>query len=339
MKIINLGRFAAAALLAVLVMPAPSAHAQERTPDRMAPLPPADGPVDKWGLTDRDWLTKMGPQLRAKAGFPHAFDRVLAAAKEGDVKAAALISGAYAAGSGTLTNSREALRWAMVASDGGLPFGHFILGLWYKDPEGLMARDVGKAAALFRQAVDSGHRIALVDLLLLFPTSEVTRHQQFAWAAYLDQAANEGLESENIDKLNQATNYNFRLSEILESAAYNNFGNSLLGSNVGPVIPATPCVTYFYNGPFTVFWNTITEVTAGGESGLWLHGPIAQFNIQVNSYRDVLLRRISYPARNELGFRLQRRAGATAEEQQSRDERVAFTAIDLKSVCRSLYKS
>lgn len=123
--------------------------------------------TDRWGMTERDWQIMEPPDIRERLGFPGAAQRVLAAARQGDVKAMAVISGAYATGTGVTRNPDEAMRWAQAAAQTGDPFAHHVLALNY-----LHGTGVQKNFALTRQhlltASNGGRALALSTLTSLY---------------------------------------------------------------------------------------------------------------------------------------------------------------------------
>lgn len=111
--------------------------------------------ADRWGMTERDWQVMNPPDIRQRLGLPGAAPRVLAAARQGDVKAMGVISGAYATGSGVARNPAEAMRWAEAAARTGDPFGHYVLAINYLNGTGVQA-DLNQARRHLMIASDGG---------------------------------------------------------------------------------------------------------------------------------------------------------------------------------------
>ena len=210
----------------------------------VADPPPAVAQAhDQWGLTDRDWLMKGGGELRAAVGFPGAFPRVLAAAQAGDAKAAALLAGAYAVGAGVAVDQAEGFRWAKVASDKGLPFGHFALALKYRDGTGA-AKDMARYIELARKAAAGGHVAAKYELSTgIVPSAEV-RGSAPIWSerrAWLGEAAAAG--HPTAARYLEAMEANIRFSDALTSKPMWKDGGGLVVGHVEYAMPDHPCAT------------------------------------------------------------------------------------------------
>jgi TPR repeat protein len=285
---------------------------------------------DQWGLTDRDWLTLGGPQLRAAVGFPAAFPRVLAAAQGGDAKAAALLAGAYAAGAGTPVDQAEGFRWAKVASDSGLPLGHYVLALKYRDGTGT-APDLRLQGQLLAKAVDAGVRPAKVQLAVIAASLE-TRDlvlTPYKRRTLLQEAANEG--DADAPKFLAILDANIQLAEDLEGLPVWKDGRGLIGNHVEFALAAHPCMTIIKaeNGPvWSVVWGA-TTVRRTDASALLFEGPVARDNLGLYPVGAT-----NVPGAGELGFFLNLNNNAFSPDQtRSMFDRLEKEALRLDALC------
>ncbi|UIP07760.1 hypothetical protein LY632_05005 [Erythrobacter sp. SDW2] len=221
------------------------------------PIDSSDRTLDRWNLSDADWLVLTGPELRRKAGLPENIAAVIREAKGGDAKAAALLSGAYATGVGVQKNPQEGLRWAKVAADAGLPFGLFVYGQYFRNGIGVTA-DYRQAAQLYAIAYQKGVRATAVEYATLPAFSET----KDILPIYTDQ----------IDMLEQARDDQAPLAaEFLEIfALQEEFGKiidgmpmwktsrGLLSGHVDFALPLNACTTVIRTTGgtrFTLLWN------------------------------------------------------------------------------------
>ncbi|MFZ5670910.1 MAG: tetratricopeptide repeat protein [Pseudomonadota bacterium] len=297
----------AAAVLAVLAAstPAPAARAQTAAPAAAA--------TDGWGVTRRQWVTLGMPELRRLAGFPSAAPRVLEAARAGDAQAMALISGAYATGSGVPRDPWEAFGWAQRAAATGHPLGLHVLALDYYYGTGV-AIDYGRYMALLRKAADAGSMLAAgefarqnfkgdaaprdlplafqyarmaaeggddaeVKMLygtLLFDRSLPGRDAREG-ARWIRAAAAGGLPFAQAAA--RALDAQDAFAANAKDLFVNSFGDGLVGGHTVAAAPDDPCVTQLVfdkdGGTYSFLINWMeTVVSRGDDSALVLSGPI-----------------------------------------------------------------
>lgn len=285
---------------------------------------------DQWGLTDRDWLTMGGPQLRAAVGFPAAFPRVLAAAQAGDPKAAALLAGAYAAGAGTPVDQGEGFRWAKAAADAGLPLGYYVLALKYRDGTGT-APDLRLQGQLLAKAVDAGVRPAKVQLAVIAVSLET---QALVLTPYkrrtlLQEAVDEG--DPDASKFLRILDANIQLAKDLEGLPVWKDGRGLIGNHVEVALAVHPCVTVIKaeNGPiWSVAWGA-TSVQRTDATALLFQGPVMRDNLGLYPVGAT-----NIPGAGELGFFLNRNNDSFSPDQtRAMFDNLEREALELDQLC------
>ncbi|MDO1558900.1 tetratricopeptide repeat protein [Brevundimonas sp. 2R-24] len=148
--------------------------------------------VDRWGLSARDWQVMNSRDVRQRIGFPGAAPRVLAAARQGDAKAMAVISGAYATGDGVPRNPAESMRWAQAAAQQGDAFGHHVLALNYYHATGV-PRDLALTRRHLILASDGGRALASSVLADFYIRGEGVTPNPTMAARYARPAAEAGV--------------------------------------------------------------------------------------------------------------------------------------------------
>lgn len=343
----------ASALLAPAAAPVP-ALAQAATP--------AVASQPAWGISEVQWRTLGAPELRRLAGLPDAAPKVLAAAQNGDPHAMALISGAYATGSGVPENPAEAFRWAQRSAAAGLPFGIYILGLDYFYGTGVPV-DKRHYVDLLRQAADAGSVLGASEYAkavfrgelvpkdlagalryarigaqggiseskmlygtLLYDRSLPGRNPVEA-AKWVRAAAGEGYDFAR--KAAAALDAQDGFAASATKLFVSNFGNGLVGAHTVVAGADDPCVTQLVvdlngtTGSFLINWQE-TVVSTAGNSFLNLSGAILNGTDRVGG--DV---------RQTLGLSLHRDQANVAEE-QDRMFALASWARRLSNICHAI---
>lgn len=221
------------------------------------PIDRSDRTVDRWNLSDADWLVLTGPELRRKAGLPQNIAAIIREAKAGDVKAAVLLSGAYATGAGVQKNPQEGMRWAKVAADAGLPFGLFTYGQYFRNGVGVTA-DYRKAAQLYKSAYQKGVRATAVEYATL-PAFAETKGILPIYTEQIDlleQARddNSPLASEFLDIFSLQEEF----SKIIDGMPMWKTSRGLLSGHVEFALPLNACTTVIRTtrgGSYTLLWN------------------------------------------------------------------------------------
>jgi hypothetical protein len=329
------------------------AHAQSE--------PPASRPRAAWGITEQQWRTLAGPDLRRLAGFPGSAPQILAAAQSGDPQAMALISGAYATGSGLPKSNDEAFRWAQRAAATGLPLGLHVLGLDYFYGTGV-AVDMGRYLSLIRRAADAGSIAAAGEYAKALFKGELIA-KDFAGARRYARIGAEGgiaeskmlygtllydrslpgrnpVEAGKWVRAAASDGYEFAkkaaaaleaqegFAESAEKLFVSSFGNSLVGAHTVVAGPDDPCVTQIVvdlngaSGSFLVNWQE-TVVASAGNSFLNLSGAILNGTDR------------SGDVRTSLGLSLHRDQTDVPDE-QDRMFALATWAKQLSAICHAL---
>lgn len=157
--------FAAVLAAAIPLVAQAQSHSSARKPHAAAKHEAKAPARDQWGLTEQDWLTMAGPELRKAVGLPAAAPRLLEAVKNGDPKAMAIMSGAYAVGAGVPQSEAESLRMAQGAADGGVAMGPFLLAYGQLDSNNqIVPGHEPRYIALIKQSADRGYAPALAAL-------------------------------------------------------------------------------------------------------------------------------------------------------------------------------
>ena len=325
-------------------------------------VPQASPSKAAWGITEPQWRTLGGPDLRRLAGFPGAAPRILAAAEGGDPQAMALISGAYATGSGVPLNDGEAFRWAQRAAATGLPLGLHVLGLDYFYGTGV-AVDKRRYLNLIGQAADAGSILAAGEYAKALFQGEIVAKDLQAALRYAKIGAEGGLaeskmlygtllydrslprrdpvEAGKWVRAAASDGYAFAksaaaaldaqegFSASAEKLFVSSFGNSLVGAHTVVAAPDDPCVTQIVvdlngkTGSFLVNWQE-TVVASAGNSFLNLSGAILNGT-----------NRVGGNVRSTLGLSLHRDQVSVAEEQDRMFE-LASWARRLSATCHAL---
>jgi hypothetical protein len=342
----------ASALLAPAAIPGP-AQAQSA---------PAVAAQPAWGISDRQWRTLTAPELRRLAGLPGAAPKVLAAAQNGDPYAMALISGAYATGSGVPENPAEAFRWAQQSASAGLPFGIFMLGLDYFYGTGVPV-DKRRYVDLLRQSADAGSILGAGEYAKVLFRGELVAKDLPGALRYARIGAQGGIiESKMLygtllydrslpgrDTVEAAKwvraaaggGYEFAknaaaaldaqdgFSASARNLFVSSFGNSLVGAHTVVASPDDPCVTQLVvdlngtGGSFLINWQE-TVVASAGNSFLNLSGAILNGTDRAGG--DI---------RKTLGLSLHRDQANVAEE-QDRMSVLASWAGRLSNICHAI---
>lgn len=326
------------------------------------PMPAAPQSATAWGITDMQWRTLAAPELRRLAGFPGSAPTVLAAAQNGDPRAMALISGAYATGAGVPRSDGEAFRWAERSAAAGFPFGIYVLGLDYFYGTGVAA-DMNQYVRLLRQAADAGSIIAASEYAKALFRGEIAA-KDFATARRYARIGAEGGIAESkmlygtllydrslpgrdpreagkwvraaatggydfARKASAALDAQDGFSSAAKQLFVSNFGNSLVGAHTVLAAPDDPCVTQIVvdlngtTGSFLINWQE-TVVASAGNSFLNLSGAI--LNGTERNGGDV---------RRSLGLSLHRDQQGIAEEQDRMFE-LASWARRVSDICHAL---
>lgn len=315
-----------------------------------------------WGITEMQWRTLAGPELRRLAGFPGSAAAVLAAAQNGDPRAMALISGAYATGSGVPRNDGEAFRWAERSAATGLPLGIHVLSLDYFYGTGVAANPA-QYVRLLRQAADAGSILAAGEYAKALFRGEIVAKDLAGALPYARVGAEGGIaeskmlygtllfdrslpgrnptEASKWVRAAASDGYDFArkaaaaldaqdgFAESAKKLFVSNFGNSLVGAHTVVAGPDDPCVTQIVvdlngtSGSFLVNWQE-TVVASSGNSFLNLSGAI--LNGTQRAGGDV---------RNSLGLSLHRDQLDVAEEQDRMFE-LASSAKRVSDICHAL---
>jgi hypothetical protein len=314
------------------------------------------------GITDTQWRTLPPPELRRLAGFPGSASAVLAAAQNGDPRAMALISGAYATGSGVPQNDSEAFRWAERSAATGLPFGIHVLSLDYFYGTGVPANPA-QYLRLLRQAADAGSILAAGEYAKALFRGELVA-KDFAGALRYARIGAEGgiseskmlygtllydrslpgrdpteagkwvraAASEGYDfarKAAAALDAQDGFSASAKNLFVSSFGNSLVGAHTVVAAPDDPCVTQIVvdlngtTGSFLINWQE-TMVASAGNSFLNLSGAI--LNGTERAGGDI---------RRSLGLSLHRDQSDVPEEQDRMFE-LASWARRVSDICHAL---
>lgn len=326
------------------------------------PSPPAWQSSTEWGITEMQWRTLAGPELRRLAGFPGSAPAVLAAAQSGDPRAMALISGAYATGSGVPQNDSEAFRWAQRSAATGLPLGIHVLGLDYFYGTGV-APDRAQYLRLIRQAADAGSIVAAGEYAKALFRGEITAKDLAGALRYAKIGAEGGIAESKMlygtllydrslpgrdpteggkwIRAAAADGYDFArkaasaldaqdgFSASAKQLFVSNFGNSLVGAHTVIAAPDDPCVTQIVvdlngtTGFFLINWQE-TVVASAGNSFLNLSGAI--LNGTQRAGGDV---------RNSLGLSLHRDQSDVPEEQDRMFD-LASAAKRVSDICHAI---
>ena len=341
------------ALLAPVAIPAP-ALAQS--------TPPAAASQPAWGISEAQWRTLTAPDLRRLAGLPDAAPKVLAAAQNGDSYAMALISGAYATGSGVPENPAEAFRWAQRSASAGLPFGIYILGLDYFYGTGVPV-DKRHYVDLLRQSADAGSILGASEYAKALFRGELVAKDLPGALRYARIGAQGGISESKMlygtllydrslpgrDPVEAAKwvraaaggGYDFAKNAAAALDAQDgfaasatklfvsSFGNSLVGAHTVIAAPDDPCVTQLVvdlngtGGSFLINWQE-TVVASAGNSFLNLSGAILNGTDRADG--DI---------RQTLGLSLHRDQADVAEE-QDRMVALASSARRLSNICHAI---
>jgi len=322
----------------------------------------ASAPQDALGIAADQWVRLPSPKLRSLAGLPGSAPRILAAAERGDPYAMALISSAYATGTGVPETPSEALRWAKRAAATGLPYGIHVLALDYLYGTGVPV-DHARYLGLLRQAADAGSILAASGYATENFVGKLTPRNWAVAKQYAKIGAEGGIQESKMiygtllfDRsipgtdpvaaakwIRAAASDGYALAqpaaralqiqdEFSESAAklfVSSFGNSLVGAHTLSARAEDPCVTRLVvdkngtTGVFLINWQE-TSVASASDSFLNLTGAILNGTDRING--DV---------RNSFGLSLHRDQLDRPEE-RDRMFGLGVAARALSSVCRSL---
>lgn len=322
---------------------------------------PGSQPSAAWGITEVQWRTLAGPDLRRLAGLPAAAPRILAAAQSGDAKAMALISGAYATGTGVPQDDGEAFRWAQRAAATGLPLGLHVLGLDYFYGTGVAA-DKRQYLNLIRQAADAGSILAAGEYARAVFRGEIVAKDLPAALRYSRIGAEGGIAESKMlygtllyDRslpgrdpiaagkwVRAAASDGYTFAKTASAALdaqdgfaasatnlfVSSFGNSLVGAHTVVAGADDPCATQIVvdlngtGGSFLINWQE-TTVASSGNSFLNLSGAILNGTDR------------SGDVRKTLGLSLHRNQIGMAEEQDRMFELAAW-ARRLSKICHAL---
>jgi len=315
-----------------------------------------------WGITETQWRTLGAPELRRLAGLPGRAPAILAAAQNGDPHAMALMSGAYATGSGVPLNEAEAFRLAQGAAATGLPAGLYVLALDYYYGTGV-ASDKRRYVSVLRQAADAGSILGASEYAKALFRGEIVPRDLPGALRYAKIGAQGGISESKMlygtllydrslpgrdpveagkwVRAAASDGYEFAKSAAAALEAQegfsasakqlfvSNFGNSLVGAHTLVASADDPCVTQIVvdhngtTGSFLVNWQE-TVVASAGNSFLNLSGAILNGTDRVGG--DV---------RNSLGLSLHRDQAGISEE-QDRMFALASWARRLSDRCHAL---
>ena len=254
------------------------------------PLNRADQRTDQWGLTATDWLTLPPIEIRAKAGFPGAAQRVLAAAQKGDAKAAAMLSGAYASGAGVPQNWATSLAWARKAADSGLPLGKFVLAQHYQRGNSAVKADLGQAARLFMAAIDLGYRPAAVEIALMPQVSENrdTLPIYLTQIELLETVQQEGSKDTLGPRVLRIFEAQKEFAEKIDGMPlWKDSRGLLMGSgHIDYAIPINACTTFIKTtrgASYTIMWRTNHRATNPQATTFLISGDIYFGNLRFQS--------------------------------------------------------
>ncbi|MCW0198177.1 tetratricopeptide repeat protein [Sphingopyxis sp.] len=322
----------------------------------------ASAPRDALGIAANQWLRLSSPELRARAGLPGSAPQILAAAEQGDPYAMALISSAYATGTGVPETPSEALRWAQRAAATGLPYGIHVLALDYLYGTGVPV-DHARYLGLLRQAADAGSILAASGYATENFVGKLTPRNWAVAKQYAKIGAEGGIKESKMiygtllfDRsipgtdpvaaakwVRAAASDGYALAqpaaralqiqdEFSQSAAklfVSSFGNSLVGGHTLSARAEDPCVTRLVvdkdgtTGVFLINWQE-TSVATAGDSFLNLTGAILNGTDRIGG--DI---------RNSFGLSLHRDQLDVPGE-RDRMFGLSVAARALSSVCHSL---
>lgn len=137
----------------------PAAEVPESAADSLATATPSD-PAPQTAPAHTRVTTEASPALSktpqpVPAGAAGSFEEIRTRALEGDKQAQWQTVQAYEKGEGVEVNAEEALKWALMAAEQGLPAAQMKMALCYKQGAGV-SKDLAEALRWFQQAYEGG---------------------------------------------------------------------------------------------------------------------------------------------------------------------------------------